>query len=61
MSKISTNQSGKGSKRRPLSVNSQTFSNNWDAIFGSKDYDIEELEKLDEKIDKNLDNSPEQE
>ena len=28
--------SGKGSSPRPFSVNQQTFSNNWDAIFGPK-------------------------
>jgi hypothetical protein len=28
--------SGKGSSPRPFSVDQQTFSNNWDAIFGKK-------------------------
>ncbi len=28
--------SGKGSKPRPLSVNHQTFADNWDKIFQSK-------------------------
>ena len=27
---------GKGSAPRPKSVDSETFSNNWDAIFGKK-------------------------
>jgi len=28
--------SGKGSKPRPFSVDSDTYSNNWNAIFGKK-------------------------
>lgn len=29
-----TVQNGKGSKRRPSTVTAETFSDNWDAIFG---------------------------
>ena len=59
MSKKPSSQ-GKGDKRRPKNIDRQTFSDNWDSIFGMKDSDIERLEQLDQKIDKNLDNPPEQ-
>lgn len=33
--------SGKGSKPRPLSVDTKTFSSNWDKIFGKKNEEKE--------------------
>ena len=39
---------GKGDSPRPYSVDQQTFSNNWDAIFGKKKKS--ESEKFDDKV-----------
>ena len=36
MDAVETIIMGKGSKPRPFSVNSDTFENNWNAIFGKK-------------------------
>lgn len=33
---MSENQNGKGDKPRPLSVDVETFTNNWERIFGKK-------------------------
>jgi len=44
---------GKGSSRRPLSVDSKTFENNWDAIFGKKEKKVDtEVENVynDERL-----------
>ena len=43
--------SGKGSARRPLSVDEQTFNDNFDAIFGKKKLNIADKkeEEWDEK------------
>ena len=41
--------SGKGSARRPLSVDEQTFNNNFDAIFGKKKLNI--VDKKEEEWD----------
>ena len=42
---------GKGSSPRPFSVDKETFSTNWDAIFNKKKKT--EQEKFDESIIKN--------
>lgn len=41
--------SGKGSARRPLSVDEQTFNDNFDAIFGKKKLNI--VDKKEEEWD----------
>ena len=44
---------GKGSGRRPLSVDAKTFENNWDAIFGKKEKKVDsEVENVynDERL-----------
>lgn len=33
---MSTNGNGKGDAPRPLSVDSETFANNWERVFGKK-------------------------
>lgn len=40
---------GKGSKPRPFSVDKQTYSDNWDRIFGKKDKEKKDLDKKEEK------------
>ena len=39
---------GKGDQPRPLSVDTQTFDNNWDSIFGKKEklYDEKGLSRI---------------
>jgi hypothetical protein len=34
---------GKGSKPRPLSVDKETFDNNWDTIFGNRENDYQDI------------------
>lgn len=34
---------GKGSKPRPLSVDKETFDNNWDTIFGNRGNDYQDV------------------
>lgn len=34
-------QNGKGDKPRPLSINKETFDNNWERIFNKKKEEIE--------------------
>jgi len=44
---------GKGSSPRPYSVDKETFSNNWDAIFGKKEKKVDtEVENVynDERL-----------
>jgi len=36
---------GKGSKQRPRAVNTNTFENNWDAIFNKKKSDYKEVQQ----------------
>lgn len=38
--------SGKGSRPRPLSVDHDTFANNWDAIFKTEQQRIREISEL---------------
>lgn len=45
--------SGKGSRPRPYSVNQQTFTSNWDRIFGPKEKPKQENDK-DTKGDRTL-------
>jgi hypothetical protein len=42
------NMAGKGSKARPLSVDTKTFDSNWDLAFGKKKKT--EAELFDEKV-----------
>jgi hypothetical protein len=34
-------ENGKGDKQRPLSIDKETFDNNWDSIFNKKKEDTE--------------------
>ena len=42
--------SGKGSRPRPFSVDQNTFSSNWDAIWGKKKAEDKTAKEFDEKV-----------
>lgn len=46
---------GKGSRPRPLSVDAQTFSNNWDSIFKKKPADFQDILSTEECVASALD------
>ena len=47
---------GKGSKPRPLSVDKETFDNNWDAIFNKKEEDYQDLLSTEDCVLDSLEN-----
>jgi hypothetical protein len=46
---------GKGDTPRPLSVDQETFANNWEAIFGKKKQEEEKIVKEDQNGPKDSD------
>jgi hypothetical protein len=49
---------GKGSAPRPFSVDAQTFSNNWDAIFRKDPKEIDDARAEDEEFNRIKQNDP---
>ena len=47
---------GKGSKPRPLSVDKETFDNNWDAIFSKKEENYQDLLSTEDCVLDSLEN-----
>jgi hypothetical protein len=47
---------GKGSKPRPLSIDKETFDNNWDAIFSKKEENYQDLLSTEDCVLDSLEN-----
>lgn len=47
-------EAGKGSKPRPLSVTTERFNNNWDAIFGNKMKKSSKPVKLENRLNQEV-------